>query len=120
MIWTRLTGEQRRGCQEINSEIGEDLCCLLRLSEYYQLDHLKQWTESQLGKLLTPENVVSLSTHAYFCNANQLLRVSIYHLRRQYAELVGVEDWEELEPAIKELVLANVSQTSETEVAYVA
>lgn len=88
------------------------MCCLLRLSEYYQLDHLKQWAESELGKLLTPENLIPLSTHAYFCNAGQLLRVSIYHLRREYGELVGVDDWEELEPAIKELVLAGVNSES--------
>ena len=88
------------------------MCCLLRLSEYFQLDHLKQWAESELGKLLTPETLIPISTHAYFCNASQLLRVSIYHLRRQYGELVGVDEWEELEPAIKELVLAGVDSES--------
>ena len=92
--------------------MGEDMCCLLRLSEFYQLDHLKQWVENELCKLLVPENLIALSTHAYFCNARQLLRVCVYHLRQKYGELVGIEDWEDLEPAIKELVLAGVAPTA--------
>eukprot|EP00434_Breviolum_minutum_P046420 symbB.v1.2.041976.t1/scaffold8960.1/size4567/1 len=103
-----LISKRRRGHVQVDSEIGEDLCCFLRLSEYYQLDHLKQWAESELSKLLSPENLIALSTHAYFCSASQLLRLSIYHLRRQYSELVGIEDWEDLDPAIKELVLADL------------
>ncbi|CAE8681195.1 unnamed protein product [Polarella glacialis] len=96
---------RRPGPRFAEGDAGEDLCCLLRLSEFYDLEHLKQWTEQRLQGLMTPENLVALSTHAYFCNASQLLRLCVYHLQQLYSELVGVEEWEELEPAIKELVL---------------
>eukprot|EP00419_Tripos_fusus_P005434 CAMPEP_0172692360 /NCGR_PEP_ID=MMETSP1074-20121228/25202_1 /TAXON_ID=2916 /ORGANISM="Ceratium fusus, Strain PA161109" /LENGTH=173 /DNA_ID=CAMNT_0013512555 /DNA_START=12 /DNA_END=533 /DNA_ORIENTATION=+ len=87
---------------------GEDLCCLLRLAEFYNLDHLKQWAEQQLASLMGPENLVALSTHAYFCNARQLLQFCVYHLQQRYAELVGVQEWEDLEPAIQQLVLTGI------------
>jgi len=106
---TARTWKSRQHAARFSDEnTGEDLCCLLRLAEFYDLDHLKQWAEQQLASLMGPENLVALSTHAYFCNAAQLLQFCVYHLRQQYAELVGVQEWEDLEPAIKELVLTGV------------
>ena len=109
VVPVRVTGRSQKPRCLATSDTGEDLCCLLRLCEFYDVSHLKRWTECELGKLLTGENLIALSTHAYFCNANQLLNVCIYHLRSQYAELVGLEEWESLEPAIRELVLTDVS-----------
>merc|ERR1712176_965873 len=102
----RQTG-RRRVPKFQDSDIGEDLCALLRLAEFYGLFHLKQWSEQQLVGLLSADNVVALSTHAYFCNASQLLPVCVYQMQLMYSELVDVEEWEDLEPAIRELVLTD-------------
>jgi len=86
-------------------DIGEDLCCLLRLSDLYGLGHLKRWSEHRLQSLLGPENLVAVSTHAFFCNASQLLALCVYHMQLLYSELVGTAEWENLEPAIRDQVL---------------
>jgi len=89
----------------LDADIGDDLCCLLRLSDMYDLEHLKQWVEYRLQALLMPENLLALSTHAYFCNAKQLLRLCVYHMQHLYADFAGTDEWEELEQSIKEQVL---------------
>mmetsp|Transcript_51144 Transcript_51144/g.165590 ORF Transcript_51144/g.165590 Transcript_51144/m.165590 type:complete len:1837 (-) Transcript_51144:63-5573(-) len=95
--------------READGDIGEQLCCLLRLSEFYALDHLKAWCECRLQGLLAPDNLIALSTHAFFCGAHQLLRVCVYNMRLIYSELVGQDEWETLEPGIKELVLTDLA-----------
>jgi hypothetical protein len=85
--------------------VGEDLCCLLRLSDVYGISHLKQWTEQRLQALLNPDNLIAISTHAFHCNGKQLLDVSVYHMQLLYGELAKKPDWENLEPAIQNLVL---------------
>jgi hypothetical protein len=87
------------------SAVGEDLCCLLRLADLYDLAHLKQWTEQRLQKLLNPDNLVAISTHAFFCNGRQLLRLCVYQMKLLYGALAKTEDWDNLEPAIRDLVL---------------
>eukprot|EP00930_Biecheleria_cincta_P069650 TRINITY_DN57364_c0_g1_i1.p1 TRINITY_DN57364_c0_g1~~TRINITY_DN57364_c0_g1_i1.p1 ORF type:complete len:1669 (-),score=270.95 TRINITY_DN57364_c0_g1_i1:122-5128(-) len=102
-----LEGGRRRRPQPhfVDEESGEDLCCLLRLAEFYGLEHLGRWAESRLQAMMTPENLLALSTHAYFCNASQLLRVCVYNMQVLYADLASGPEWEELDPAIRELVL---------------
>lgn len=86
-------------------DAGDDLCCLLRLSSFYALYHLLQWSEHQLQEMLTPDNIVAISTHAYFCEAQQLLRLCVHSMQLLYGDLVGTAEWEDLEPAIKDMVL---------------
>merc|ERR1711862_830567 len=95
---------------EVSQALGDDLCCLLRLSEYYGLEHLKEFAEESLSHLLTPESVIPMASHAYHCEADQLLRLCIFNLRRMYADIVGSPDWEELEPAVKDIVMQDVTQ----------
>jgi hypothetical protein len=97
------------------SAVGEDLCCLLRLADLYDLAHLKQWTEQRLQKLLNPDNVVAISTHAFFCNGRQLLRLCVYQMRLLYGSLAKTEEWDNLEPAIRELVLDSGDDQAESE-----
>jgi len=89
-------------------DVGDDLCGLLRLSEFYDLEHLKQWTERRLQGLLSAGNVIAMSSHAFFCNASQLLRLCVYHMKVMYADLVVAREWEDLDERIKELVLQQV------------
>jgi len=109
---TRVVRGARGGKLRLSSatamDSSDELCCLLRLSEFYDLNHLKTWCESRIQTLLSPETLVALSTHAFFCNAPQLLRVCVYHMQMLFADLVGTEDWEILEPAVKDLVLTGV------------
>jgi len=105
-------GGKQRSWRIAHLECGEELCTLLRLSEFYGIEHLKAWCEQRLQTQLSADNLVALSTHAFFCNARQLLRVCVYHMQVMYSELVGNEDWETLEPAIKELVLVGMGDES--------
>ncbi|CAK0887003.1 unnamed protein product [Prorocentrum cordatum] len=105
----RVTNGRLRAPRFLDEAAGEDLCCLLRLCEFYDVRHLKQWAEHRLQQLLTPENLLALSTHAYFCRASQLLDVCVYHMQQVYAEIASTEEWRELEPAIRDLVLADRS-----------
>merc|ERR1719215_1290283 len=89
-----------------DSDAGDDLCCLLRLADLYGLAHLKQWTEQRLYAMVNPENLVTLSTHAFFCNASQLLALCVYHMKHLYGEIAHSSEYRALDPAIQELVVA--------------
>jgi hypothetical protein len=83
------------------------LCTLLRLSDLYDLEHLKQCCEVRLSQSadFMADNLCALSTHAYACNAKQLFALCVHHLRLLHSTLVTTVDWKELPEPVKHAVL---------------
>jgi len=81
-------------------------CSLLRLSDFYDLKHLKSLTEVWLATndIVDVYNVVSLLTHAYACRATQLVKYAVYCCREMHSVVCETEEWEELDEALKRRV----------------
>lgn len=104
----------------LSADQANDLCCLLHLSDFYNLEHLKEWTEDALWRMIDsdhPMDVMTVSMHAFYCNASQLEAICIHHMQLCYADIAGTAQWQALSPELREKVLglerSAVSQEAE-------
>ena len=94
------------------------VCQLLRLSDFYELDHLKSLSEVWFADndIVDVMNVVGLLTHAHACKARQLEAYAVYCCREMFSVVGKTEDWAALDPGLKKRVLsldAKKRQTSQ-------
>ena len=89
-----------------SNETIELACELLQLSDFFKLEHLKEWVEKCMADwdIIRADNVIGLATHAHASNAQQLLDLLIHCLRHMIDELRGTREWEQLPGSVVKLV----------------
>jgi len=83
------------------------VCSLLRLSDFYELEHLKSLAEVWLASndIVDVFNVVGLLTHAFNCRAKQLTKFAVYCCREMYSVVSETDEWSDLDEGLKRRVM---------------
>ena len=88
------------------------VCTLLRLADFYNLEHLKSLAEVWLStnEIIDVFNVVGLLTHAHACRAKQLMEFTSYCCREMSKVVMSTDEWHELDPVLQRRVWSHFKQ----------
>lgn len=80
---------------------------LLRLSDKYFVDYIKQWCEVYLSdsQVITIQNVCNLFHISVMCNAAQLKSICIYEIQSIFHVIIETAEWKQLPSSIRDLAL---------------
>lgn len=81
---------------------------LLRLSDWFLMDHLKSYCEVFLSKVQVDVfNICNLLQISEMCNASQLVEYCIHSIQVMFSTVQETDEWKELPSQTKDLVLSS-------------
>ena len=83
------------------------VCSLLRLTDFFELEHLKSLVEVWLSSsdIVDVFNVVGLLTHAHACRAKQLTRYAVFCCREMFSVVSETNEWQDIDEGLKKRVM---------------
>jgi hypothetical protein len=86
---------------------------ILLMADMYGFAYAKQWSEEWLASssVLDIWNVCTMLSHAHKCNAEQLTRLCVHHVRSQWKMVERTTEWQELPDELKMLVFGRAEES---------